>query len=190
VSHDELIRRFIDSGRRAQAAVNFEIAKAELRKLGITLTQWPGEYQVNLTGGPNENALTAETLDEAVQLGIDMARTFPPATPAHIAAKISTRQGFDGQGRPRFGKGHCERPASKCAAGEPRGARSIDSVHCGSNRSSGQRTPTPAPYDAESTTPPRDPRAQSPSEHAGLAPAEANYRRQKIIARALRIFDQ
>jgi hypothetical protein len=88
VSHDELIRRFIDSGRRAQAAVNFEIAKAELRKLGITLTQRPGEYQVNLTAGPDANALTAETLDDAVQLGIDMAKTFPPATPAHIAAKI------------------------------------------------------------------------------------------------------
>ena len=88
MSHDELVRRFIDSGRRAQAAVNFEIAKAELRKLGITLTQRPGEYQVNLTGGPDENALTAETLDEAVQLGIDMAKTFPPATPAHIAARL------------------------------------------------------------------------------------------------------
>jgi hypothetical protein len=88
VSHDDLIRRFIESGRRAQAAANFEIAKAELRKLGITLTQRPGEYQVNLTGGPDENALAADTLDEAVQLGLDMAKTFPPATPAHIAAKI------------------------------------------------------------------------------------------------------
>jgi hypothetical protein len=88
VSQDELIRRFIESGQRAQAAVNLEIAKAELRKLGITLTQRPGEYQVNLTDGPDANALTAETLDEAVQLGIDMAKTFPPATAAHIAAKI------------------------------------------------------------------------------------------------------
>ena len=88
MSQDELIRRFIESGQRAQAAVNLEIAKAELRTLGITLTQRPGEYRVNLTGGPDENALTAETLDEAVQLGIDMAKTFPPATPAHIAARI------------------------------------------------------------------------------------------------------
>jgi hypothetical protein len=39
VTDDELIRRFIDSGRRAQAAVNLEIAKAELRKLGITITR-------------------------------------------------------------------------------------------------------------------------------------------------------
>jgi hypothetical protein len=88
VSHDELIRRFIESGQRAQAAVNFEIAKAELRRFGIILTARPGEYQVNLTGGPDAMALTAETLDEAVQLGIDIAKTFPPATPAHIAAKI------------------------------------------------------------------------------------------------------
>jgi hypothetical protein len=59
VNQDELIRRFIESGQRAQAAVNFQIAKAELRKLGITLTQRPGEYQVNLTGGPDENALAS-----------------------------------------------------------------------------------------------------------------------------------
>ena len=59
-----------------------------MRKLGITLAQRPGEYSVNLDGGPDENALTAETLDEAVELGIDMAKTFPPATAAHIAAKI------------------------------------------------------------------------------------------------------
>jgi hypothetical protein len=86
VSQDDLIRRFIDSGRRAQAAANFEIAKAELRKLGITLTQRPGEYRVNLTGGPDPNALSAETLDDAVQLGLDMAKTFAPATPATTTA--------------------------------------------------------------------------------------------------------
>jgi hypothetical protein len=60
----------------------FELATAELRKHGITLRQLPGEYLVNLDGGPDKNALTAETLDEAVQLGLDMAKTFPPAAPA------------------------------------------------------------------------------------------------------------
>jgi hypothetical protein len=80
VTDTELIRRFIDSGQRAQAAVNFEIAKAELRRLGITITQLPGEYRVNLLGGPDANALSAETLDEAVQLGLDMAKTFAPPT--------------------------------------------------------------------------------------------------------------
>ena len=87
MTDDDLIRRFIDSGQRAQAAANLTIAKVELRKLGITLTQRPGEYSVNLNGGPDENALTAETLDEAVELGIDMAKTFrAQATPAAPAA--------------------------------------------------------------------------------------------------------
>jgi hypothetical protein len=86
VTADDLIRRFIDSGQRAQAAVNFEIAKAELRKLGITLWQRPGEYLVNLDGGPDQNALTAETLDDAVQFGLDMAKTFAPATTSTTAA--------------------------------------------------------------------------------------------------------
>ena len=58
----------------------FELAAGELRKLGITLRQLPGEYQVNLTGGPDENALAAETLEEALELGRDMAKTLAPAT--------------------------------------------------------------------------------------------------------------
>jgi hypothetical protein len=58
----------------------FELATAELRKLGITLRQLPGEYHVNLLGGPDANALSAETLDEAIQLGLDMAKTLAPAT--------------------------------------------------------------------------------------------------------------
>jgi hypothetical protein len=61
------------------------LATAELRKLGITLRQLPGEYQVNLTGGPDENALSAETLGEAVELGRDMAKTLAPATPTTTA---------------------------------------------------------------------------------------------------------
>jgi hypothetical protein len=60
----------------------FERAAGELRKLGITLRQLPGEYQVNLTGGPDENALTAGTLEEAVELGRDMAKTLAPALAA------------------------------------------------------------------------------------------------------------
>jgi hypothetical protein len=85
VTDDELIRRFFESGRRAQAAVNFEIAKAELRKLGITITQQPGEYHVSLTGGPDENVLTAETLNEAIALGL-VAKAFAPATTSTAAA--------------------------------------------------------------------------------------------------------
>jgi hypothetical protein len=58
----------------------FELAAGELRKLGITLRHLPGEYQVNVIGGPDENALAAETLEEAVELGRDMAKTLAPAT--------------------------------------------------------------------------------------------------------------
>jgi hypothetical protein len=63
----------------------FELATAELRKRGITLRQLPGEYQVNLTGGPDENALSAETLDEAIELGRDMAKTLAPAATTSTA---------------------------------------------------------------------------------------------------------
>jgi hypothetical protein len=64
----------------------FELATGELRKLGITLRQLPGEYHVNLLGGPDANALSAETLDEAVQLGRDMAKTLAPAATTSTAA--------------------------------------------------------------------------------------------------------
>ena len=60
----------------------FELATVELRKLGITLRQLPGEYRVNLLGGPDANALSAETLEEAVELGRNMAKTLTPATAA------------------------------------------------------------------------------------------------------------
>jgi hypothetical protein len=69
----------------------FELATAELRKLGITLRQLPGEYRVNLLGGPDTNALSAETLDEAVQLGLDMAKTLAPATTSTAAQRKNYR---------------------------------------------------------------------------------------------------
>jgi hypothetical protein len=53
----------------------FELATAELRKLGITLRQLPGEFSVNFRDGNDATARTAETLDEAVALGLDMARS-------------------------------------------------------------------------------------------------------------------
>jgi hypothetical protein len=64
----------------------FELATAELRKLGITLRQLPGEYRVNLLGGPDANALSAETLEDAVELGRDMAKTLAPAATTTTAA--------------------------------------------------------------------------------------------------------
>ena len=64
--------------------MNFDSATAELRKLGITLRRLPGEFQVKVTGGSEENARTAETLEDALALGRDMAETL--ATTASAAA--------------------------------------------------------------------------------------------------------
>lgn len=57
----------------------FELATGELRKLGITLHQLPGEFSVNFRDGNAATARTAETLEEAVELGRDMAKTLAPA---------------------------------------------------------------------------------------------------------------
>ena len=51
----------------------FEIAAAELRKLGITLTRLPGEYRVNFHNGSEATAQIAETVDAALDLGRSMA---------------------------------------------------------------------------------------------------------------------
>jgi hypothetical protein len=58
----------------------FELATGELRKLGITLRQLPGEFSVNFRDGNDATARTAETLEDAVELGRDMAKTLAPAT--------------------------------------------------------------------------------------------------------------
>ena len=47
----------------------FELAAGELRKLGITLTRLPGEYAVSCRDRRKSTARTAETLDQAVELG-------------------------------------------------------------------------------------------------------------------------
>ena len=60
----------------------FELATAELRKLGITLRQLPGEFSVNSRDGNAATARAAETLEEAVALGRDMAKTLAPAATA------------------------------------------------------------------------------------------------------------
>jgi hypothetical protein len=51
----------------------FELAAGELRKLGITLRQLPGEFSVNFRDGNDTTARTAETLDEALVLGRKLA---------------------------------------------------------------------------------------------------------------------
>lgn len=60
-------------GQRAQQAVSFKLARAELRALGIILTRLPGEYRVNFWHGRDATAHTVETLDEALELGHAMA---------------------------------------------------------------------------------------------------------------------
>jgi hypothetical protein len=47
----------------------FELAAAELRGLGITVTRLPGEYRVNYRTGTDATARTVETLDQALELG-------------------------------------------------------------------------------------------------------------------------
>jgi hypothetical protein len=64
----------------------FELATGELRKLGITLRQLPGEFSVNFREGNDATARTAETLEEAVELGRDMAKTLAPAATTTTAA--------------------------------------------------------------------------------------------------------
>jgi hypothetical protein len=51
----------------------FELAAAELRRLGLDLTRLPGEYSVNFHGASEATAQTAETVDEALDLGRAMA---------------------------------------------------------------------------------------------------------------------
>lgn len=51
----------------------FELATAELRKLGITLARLPGEYRVNFANANDATARTLETLDEALAAGRAMA---------------------------------------------------------------------------------------------------------------------
>jgi hypothetical protein len=65
---------------------NFEIAKAELRKLGLTLTQRPGEYVVNFRDGTESTARIADDLDDALEHGRQMA-TAAAAIPAAAPGK-------------------------------------------------------------------------------------------------------
>jgi hypothetical protein len=51
----------------------FDLATAELRAIGITLTRLPGEYRVNFRNGAESTARTVETLDEALAAGRAMA---------------------------------------------------------------------------------------------------------------------
>jgi hypothetical protein len=51
----------------------FALAAAELRRLGVDLARFPGEYRVNFHNGSDATAQTAETVDAARDLGQAMA---------------------------------------------------------------------------------------------------------------------
>jgi hypothetical protein len=65
----------------------FDTIAAELRKLGVTLAPLLGEYRLNYRNGNETAVRTAETLDEAVELGRTMAAGAPaPAGPRRESA--------------------------------------------------------------------------------------------------------
>jgi hypothetical protein len=51
----------------------YELVAAELRTLGITLRSLPGEYCVNFRNGGDSTARMADDLDQALELGREMA---------------------------------------------------------------------------------------------------------------------
>src|SRR5271169_1778134 len=63
------------------SAPSFEIASAELRKLGVDLTRLPGEYRVNFHNGTEATAQIAETIEAALDLGRAMAIERATAAP-------------------------------------------------------------------------------------------------------------
>jgi len=78
-SRPDQLADFIERGQRAQTAVSFELAAAELRAIGIALTRLPGEYRVNYRDGQDATARVAETIDQALEAGRAMAADRPPA---------------------------------------------------------------------------------------------------------------
>jgi hypothetical protein len=59
----------------------FELAEAELRKLGLSISRLPGEYRVNFRYGAESTARTFETLDHALAAGRAMAAERAAAPP-------------------------------------------------------------------------------------------------------------
>jgi hypothetical protein len=57
---------------RDPAASPFDVAAAGLARLGITLRRLPGQYRVNYRNGRDATAQTADTLEEAITLGLGL----------------------------------------------------------------------------------------------------------------------
>ncbi|HEX2242371.1 MAG TPA: hypothetical protein VHK27_03760 [Gammaproteobacteria bacterium] len=60
---------------------HFELAAAELRSLGITVTCLPSEYRVNFRAGTDATARTVETLGQALEFGRTMTAEAPNRIP-------------------------------------------------------------------------------------------------------------
>ena len=63
----------------------FELVVNELRALGLTLRRLPGEYCVNFRNGGDATARMAEDLDQALELGREMAAEA-------AASRVATKQ--------------------------------------------------------------------------------------------------
>lgn len=86
---------FIERGRGAQAAVSFELAAAELARLGIVLTRRPGEYGVNFRSGAESTAQIAGTLDQALEIGRRMAADRPITKPIRRPYQPRTAKAYN-----------------------------------------------------------------------------------------------
>jgi hypothetical protein len=59
--------------------VTFSDAHKRLRELDIVLTKAPGEYHLNYRNASRTTERIAETLEDALELGQEMAESAPPA---------------------------------------------------------------------------------------------------------------
>jgi Resolvase, N terminal domain len=75
-----------------QAPSRFELAAAELRKLGIDLTRLPGEYRVNFHNDSEATARIAETIEAALDLGRAMATERSAAAPNSVGPRHRRRR--------------------------------------------------------------------------------------------------
>lgn len=67
----------------------FELVAAELRERGLIIRRWPGEYRVNFRNGGDRTARFAEDLDQALEIGREMAAK---AAADRTAAKRAPRR--------------------------------------------------------------------------------------------------
>jgi hypothetical protein len=74
----------------------FQAAFDELKALGLTLLQEPGQYRVNFRNGKALSEYTTDDLQDAITQGREMAEQGPPPTelPLGPTGPRFTRRGF------------------------------------------------------------------------------------------------